>query len=70
MSLFWDEGELIYWENLANPEFLQKTIVNHHIRDVQCVLSSFKGNVSLVSRLILDAGLTAELVKVWSEQIV
>lgn len=27
-----------------------------------------KGNVSLVSRLILDAGLTAELVKVWSEQ--
>lgn len=28
------------------------------------------GNVSLVSRLILDAGLTAELVKVWSEQTV
>ncbi|CAG13025.1 unnamed protein product, partial [Tetraodon nigroviridis] len=27
-------------------------------------------NVSLVSRLILDAGLTAELVKVWSEQTV
>lgn len=27
-----------------------------------------EGNVSLVSRLILDAGLTAELVKVWSEQ--
>lgn len=33
-------------------------------------VSSFKGNVSLVSRLILDAGLTAELVKVWSEQTV
>ena len=26
------------------------------------------GNVSLVNRLILDAGLTAELVKVWKEQ--
>lgn len=26
------------------------------------------GNVSLVSRLILDAGLTAELVKIWRDQ--
>lgn len=30
----------------------------------------FTGNVSMVSRLILDAGLTADLVKIWSEQSV
>ncbi|KAG7217451.1 hypothetical protein INR49_021619 [Caranx melampygus] len=31
---------------------------------------TYKSNVSLVSRLILDAGLTAELVKLWNEQAV
>lgn len=33
---------------------------------VSCLQST--GNVSLVSRLILDAGLTSELVKLWNEQ--
>lgn len=31
-------------------------------------MSSSLGNMALVSRLLLDAGLTADLVKLWKEQ--
>lgn len=83
ISLFCDKGELIYWENVfschqplpslrdhcCSPHFLDRTVIIIFMTfNASCLYST--GNVSLVSRLILDAGLTAELVKVWSEQTV
>lgn len=83
VSMFFYEGELIYWEHVFEchqplprltdhcwfPHFFDRAVIILSLTfSVSCLYSI--GNVSLVSRLILDAGLTAELVKVWSEQTV
>ncbi|CAG5958109.1 unnamed protein product, partial [Menidia menidia] len=58
-----------------SEHFIQAKL-GEDIKQVTCdfslgqVLSVFYRNVSLVNRLILDAGLTAELVKLWKEETV
>uniref|UniRef100_A0A674C0M9 Calcium voltage-gated channel auxiliary subunit alpha2delta 1 n=1 Tax=Salmo trutta TaxID=8032 RepID=A0A674C0M9_SALTR len=67
MTRYIDRGERTYtWEGgLKDVDPVQKQPLTPN---TSVTMSSCLGNVTLVSRLLLDAGLTADLVKLWKEQ--
>lgn len=62
-SVLSNQGQAIF-SYVSNLQFAMGSTAD----GTSVTMSSSLGNMALVSRLLLDAGLTADLVKLWKEQ--